>query len=87
MRWSTALTAIFFSCIASNASLAQRKTALVIGNDNYKNHAQLDNAGRDARLMAAALKKIGFKLVGDNALIDLNKATIDKVVDAFSGLA
>ena len=40
----------------------------------------MQNPGRDARLMAARLQKLGFKLVGDRAQIDLNKATTDRMV-------
>ena len=44
--------------------LAQNKTALVIGNGNYKNNfAALANPVPEAEKMAAALENIGFKVI------------------------
>jgi tetratricopeptide (TPR) repeat protein len=67
----------------ANQVVAQKKVALVIGNDKYANEPQLQNPGRDAGLIAAHLEKLGFELVGDRALIDLDKATTDRMVSLF----
>jgi tetratricopeptide (TPR) repeat protein len=40
-----------------------RRIALVIGNGDYKNVHRLDNPPRDARLIAASLKDVGFQTV------------------------
>jgi len=71
----------------ANQAVAQQKVALVIGNDNYTQETPLQNPGRDARLMAERLQKLGFKLVGDHALIDLDKATTDRMVARFGTMA
>jgi hypothetical protein len=89
MRWTAVSLAIAFVCVTANQAVAQtanqavaqtankavaqQKVALVIGNDNYAQETPLQNPGRDARLMAARLQKLGFKLVGDRAQIDLDK--------------
>jgi tetratricopeptide (TPR) repeat protein len=87
MRWIAVLLAISLVCITASHALAQKRVALVIGNDAYVNQPRLDNAGRDARVIGAALQKVGFKLVGDRPLIDLDKATTDRMVEAFTALA
>jgi tetratricopeptide (TPR) repeat protein len=40
-----------------------RKVALIVGNGAYKNVQQLDNPPRDARLIAATLRDLGFATV------------------------
>src|SRR5262245_13969861 len=83
MRWTAVSLAIAFVCVTANQAVAQKKVALVIGDDNYAHETPLQNPGRDARLIAAGLQKLGFKLVGDHALIDLDKATTDRMVMRF----
>jgi tetratricopeptide (TPR) repeat protein len=59
-----------------------RKIALVIGNGAYKNVHQLDNPPRDAKLVAASLRDVGFQtvtLAGD--------LTRDKFFDALHAFA
>ncbi len=60
-----------------------RRVALVVGNSNYKNVPQLTNPSNDAQLMARTLQRLGFKLVGDRAQIDVDKAAFDKAVVTF----
>jgi lysophospholipid acyltransferase (LPLAT)-like uncharacterized protein len=67
----------------ANQAVAQQKVALVIGNNKYARETPLENPGRDARLIAAHLEKLGFKLVGGRAQIDLDKATTDGMVSLF----
>ena len=71
----------------ANQVVAQKKVALVIGNDEYANEPPLQNPGRDAWLIAAHLEKLGFELVGDRALRDLDKATTDRMVSLFGAKA
>jgi tetratricopeptide (TPR) repeat protein len=59
-----------------------RKIALIIGNGAYKNVHPLDNPPRDARLIAAALKDVGFQTVTLS-----NDLTRDKFFDALKSFA
>jgi tetratricopeptide (TPR) repeat protein len=45
------------------ATSVVRRIALIIGNGAYKNVHKLDNPPRDAKLIAAALKDVGFQTV------------------------
>jgi tetratricopeptide (TPR) repeat protein len=87
MRWTTLSLAIALVCATVNQAVAQKKVALVIGNDAYLHGARLDNPGRDARAIGATLQKLGFKLVGDRPLVDLDKATTDRMVERFGIMA
>src|SRR5262245_59281598 len=87
MRWTAVSLAIAFVCVTANQAVAQKKVALVIGDDHYAQETPLQNPGRDARLIAARLQKLGFELVGDDALIDLDKATTDRMVSLFGDMA
>ena len=54
-------------CIALHfgvfSAQAERRVALVIGNDTYAHLPDLNNAGKDARDMAAKLKSLGFEVI------------------------
>ena len=66
------------------AQLSERRVALVIGNGAYKHAPLLPNPANDARLMAEALRAIGFELVGGRALTDVGtKAELDQAVRRF----
>lgn len=74
----------FFVCFwLASPVAAEKRVALVIGNASYRHITSLDNATSDAQLMAAALRGLDFTLVGDNALLDLDKAEFDGVVQLF----
>jgi len=60
-----------------------KRVALVIGNSNYRSVARLANPANDARLMANALKSLGFELIGGGAQLDLDKASFDAAVQSF----
>ena len=72
---------------------AQNKTALVIGNGNYKNNfAALSNPVPEARRMAAALENIGFKViraynVQNQERFDALFAMFEKEIKARGGIA
>ena len=87
MRWTAVSLAIALMCATVNQAVAQKKVALVIGNDQYANEPPLQNPGRDAQHIGAALQKLGFELVGNGALKDLDKATTDSMVRAFETMA
>ena len=59
-----------------------RKIALIIGNGAYKNVHELGNPPRDAKLIAAALKDVGFQTVTLS-----NDLTRDKFFEALRGFA
>jgi len=58
-----------------------RRVALVVGNVAYTGEeGQLDNAGNDARAVAALLKdRLGFDLVDGKALIDLDRDRLNAI--------
>jgi Tfp pilus assembly protein PilF len=87
MWWKAASFAFLLVCASVSQAVAQKKVALVIGNEAYVRQAHLDNPARDARVVAAALKKIGFTLVGDGAQVDLNRAATYDMVKAFGTMA
>jgi len=64
------------------AAKNERRVALVIGNANYKNVANLPNPQKDAAVIAASLRNIGFQLV---TLTD--DATREKLVDSLRAFA
>src|SRR5262249_41704532 len=87
MRWTAVSLAIALVCATVNQAVAQKKVALVIGNDEYAHETPLQNPGRDAQLIGATLQKLGFKLVENRALINLDKVTTDRMVRAFAIMA
>ena len=67
---------------APDAANTARRIALIIGNGAYKNVHQLDNPPRDARLIAGALRDVGFQTVTLT-----NDLTRDKFFEALHGFA
>lgn len=61
----------------------EHRVALVIGNGGYQHLPQLSNPENDARLMAKTLKSLGFELIGDGALTDLDRGRLEKAVREF----
>jgi hypothetical protein len=74
-------------CLASLTMIgmahAEKRIALIIGNSNYQSITRLDNPKNDARLMAQTLSALGFTLVGGDAQLDLDKASLDIAVQNF----
>lgn len=64
------------------AAAGGRRVALVIGNGAYKNVHALPNPPRDARLIAGALRDVGFQTV-----ISVNDLTRDKFFEALKSFA
>jgi uncharacterized caspase-like protein len=60
-----------------------RRIALVVGNSKYRHVEPLANPANDARLIAQALRSLGFTLVGGGEQIDLDKAAFDTAVQQF----
>jgi hypothetical protein len=62
-----ALAALFLMIFTATSAHAERRVALVIGNDRYQNVPQLQKAVNDARTIGQALKSLGFDVtVGEN---------------------
>ena len=84
-RFALAAAAVACVWIAPDTAHAGRNVALVIGNSNYKNVAQLPNPVNDAAMMAAVLTKAGFAVVTGRR--DLGVAEMRKALRDFSDLA
>jgi tetratricopeptide (TPR) repeat protein len=86
VRGITALLATLLVCAMAAPAVAEKKIALVIGNNAYKTQP-LNSPGPDAQLIAAKLQKIDFKLVGDGPQINLDKASTDRRLTEFASQA
>src|SRR5215470_17831573 len=74
------LTAVITAAAISWAAQAQDRTALVIGNSKYVSANGVPNAVNDARVMARALRDIGF-VVADG--FDLGRDGMERQVREF----
>ncbi len=80
------IVAAMWAIAASSETMAEtpeRRVALVIGNADYQHAARLANTPNDANLIADTLRSLGFTLVGDRALLNLDKAAFDKAIRSF----
>jgi Caspase domain len=68
---------------AAQPAMADKRIALVIGNATYQHAKAVDGAAGGARVMGAALQSAGFTLAGGAALIDLDKASLDRAIQDF----
>ena len=77
------VAAIAFTLLAGVAS-AERRVALVMGDDDYRTIRKLDNAINDARTLEETLKKLGFDvfLEPDRDLRRMRRALDDFREDA-----
>src|SRR5476651_1926830 len=77
--------AVAFLAVAAPAH-AEKRVALVIGNNDYKNVPKLQKAVNDARTMGDTLKQLGFSvMVAENqtrAAFSQTLLAFDKAVDA-----
>ncbi|MGO8868886.1 MAG: caspase family protein [Alphaproteobacteria bacterium] len=62
---------------------AEPRVGLVIGNSAYRMAARLDNPMHDAEGVAVALHKVGFKLIGGRAQLDLDKRGMERAIRDF----
>jgi tetratricopeptide (TPR) repeat protein len=61
------------------------KIALGIGNSNYQNgFSKLNSPKNDAVKMAEALKRLGFRIVGGGAQIDVSYRDMESLLDKFT---
>src|SRR5262245_8935811 len=87
MRGIVVSLAVLITCAATNHEAAQKKVALVIGNEKYSMEPQLVNPSRDARLIGTTLQKLGFHLVAGGPQVDVGKAATDKMLADFGAMA
>jgi outer membrane protein OmpA-like peptidoglycan-associated protein len=62
---------------------AQRRVALVIGDGAYQQLPPLENPVNDAKLIAATLQSVGFRLIGGHAQTDLDRAGFERAIRQF----
>jgi len=82
-RGALAVAIALLTLLSTGPSLAEKRIALVVGNSAYQNITRLDNPRNDATLMADTLQSLGFNLVGGHAQLDLDKSSLDNVVQNF----
>lgn len=62
LRWLLVLVGLFGFVACAAAQAAEKRVALIIGNDDYQVvRPKLENAGNDARAMERGLKAAGFE--------------------------
>jgi uncharacterized caspase-like protein len=75
---------LILSSASQVAARDDKRVALVVGNGAYQNTAGLTNPANDAEDMAAALRRVGFEVIGGR---DLDKRAMDAALTAFARLA
>jgi PQQ-dependent catabolism-associated CXXCW motif protein len=80
MRWWI-FGLLLFGGVHGPAEAAERRVALIIGNDAYVKINPLHNAGNDARRMEQSLRAAGFETT---LQIDAKRRTLYQVIDAFA---
>jgi uncharacterized caspase-like protein len=81
-RFALALTAFLSLAFASDAALAEKRVALVIGNSAYQNAPQLSNPARDAAAISDMLRKADFDVV--ESVRDANNQDMRRTLREFS---
>ena len=81
MRTAVAIALAFALIFVAVSAQAERRVALVIGNDRYTQLPDLNNAGRDARDMAAKLKTLGFEVI---ARYNASRRDMGRAIRTFS---
>jgi hypothetical protein len=77
MRFLLAAMSLAAFVFGSNAALADKRVAFVVGNAAYKNVPQLPNPAIDAKSMARVLRNVGFDVVeGSNLTRDAMTAKL-----------
>jgi uncharacterized caspase-like protein len=82
-----ALLLALLSFVAAASAAPEKRVALVLGESRYASAPQLPNTARDAQLIAGTLKGLGFTLVGDGALVNLDRAAMVRAVRQFGDAA
>jgi uncharacterized caspase-like protein len=74
---------LLMSTLGAGRGSAEERLALVIGNGGYQHVAPLTNPPNDARLTADTLKTVGFRLVGEAALVNAERAAMEHAIRDF----
>jgi membrane-associated protease RseP (regulator of RpoE activity) len=72
---------MLMSGVPGVAACAERRVALIVGNDSYVKISPLHNAANDARRMEQALKAAGFETT---VKIDAKRRGLYSAIDAFA---
>ena len=75
---------ILFICFLTSPALAEKRVALVIGNDDYDELPQLRNAFSDAKAMASTLRTLGFDVLLD---VNTSRVSMHRAIKAFKNQA
>jgi hypothetical protein len=81
-NWLSFRAALALSLVASSLAFtlpahAEKRVALVIGNNDYKNVPKLQKAVNDARTMGDTLKQLGFSvMVAENQTRQASRSPI-----------
>jgi len=71
----------FLICLLQSVSaLAVERHAFIVGNHSYEGKWALANPANDAVDMAAALKKLGYKIYSGGALLNLDRESFWLIV-------
>jgi uncharacterized caspase-like protein len=81
-KMALVLTAFLSLLFASDAALAEKRVALVIGNSAYENAPQLTNPARDAAAISDMLRKAKFDVV--ESVRDANNQDMRRALREFS---
>ncbi len=81
--WRAIARTIIISFFLTSPAGAETRIALVIGNSEYQYVSRLANPANDARMVADTLGRLGFRLIGGGAQLDLDKPKFDLAVQAF----
>jgi hypothetical protein len=79
MRFWIAAASVAGLLVSSNAALADKRVAFVVGNGAYKNVPALPNPAVDAKSMAKLLRNVGFEVV-EGSNLSRDKMT-EKLLD------
>ena len=85
IRWMALMSAALLMLALPAPAMAEKRVALVIGNNDYKNVPKLQKAVNDARTMGDTLKQLGFSvMVAENQTRQAFSQTLlqfDKTID------
>ena len=81
LKLATVALAFILAAPLATVAHAERRVALVIGNDQYQNLPKLQKAGADARTYASVFKAKGF----DEVILknDLTRSQLDEAIASF----
>ena len=88
-RWTAfAVLTVMAGCLCAAVGQAnvESRVALVIGNSQYSQSPPLTNPVNDAEAMAQTLQALGFRLVGDQAHLNVTRAAMVRLLGELQDL-